>query len=171
MRAVRRIMLQRKTASFLQIAEQQVDRTFDQAPKFVAEEVHQKRIRHRQRDFYSVLFGNLDRAVRSGVHAQHLQAKARRGADVEALAGRVNEARSTLAALQAMRQGKFVTAYGIALLHAGLGQADEAFAWLEEAMAERSNWLLWLRFDPRWRGFRADRRFVELVRRINFAAV
>jgi hypothetical protein len=40
--------------------------------------------------------------------------------------------------------------------------------WLDKAFAERSNWLVWLRLDPRFNGLRSDSRFVELLGRMNF---
>jgi hypothetical protein len=61
-----------------------------------------------------------------------------------------------------------VTSYGIALIHAGLGQNDAAFASLNNAFDERSNWLVWLRLDPRWNGLRADPRFTQLLSRMRF---
>ena len=45
----------------------------------------------------------------------------------------------------------------VALVHAGLGQRDSAFAWLNKAFDEWSHWLVWLRLDPRWKGLRSDR--------------
>jgi hypothetical protein len=49
-----------------------------------------------------------------------------------------------------------------------LGEADTAFAWLERAFDERSNWLVWLRLDPRWRPLHADPRFAERVARLRY---
>jgi len=48
----------------------------------------------------------------------------------------------------------------------GLGDHDRAFAHLEEAYAERSNWLLMLRSDPILDQLRPDPRFEDLVRRV-----
>jgi hypothetical protein len=42
-----------------------------------------------------------------------------------------------------------VTSCGVALVHAWLGRIDAAFAWLNKAFDEKSNWLVWLRLDPR----------------------
>jgi hypothetical protein len=70
--------------------------------------------------------------------------------------------------LEKLAERKFVTSYGLALVHAGLGETDAAFACLDRAFAERSHWLVWLRLDPRWKGLRSDRRFAELIRRIGF---
>jgi tetratricopeptide (TPR) repeat protein len=82
--------------------------------------------------------------------------------------GRTAEAQNILAELQRLAGTKFVTSYGVALVHAGLGQKDSAFAWLNKAFEERSHWLVWLRLDPRWKGLRSDPRFAELVGRVGF---
>ena len=63
---------------------------------------------------------------------------------------------------------RFVTAYGMALVYVGLGEKDDAFAWLHKAFDERSHWLVWLRLDPRWDSLRDDPRFDALVRRMNY---
>jgi len=82
--------------------------------------------------------------------------------------GRADEARAVLGELERMSAKRFVTAYGMALVHAGLGDKEQAFAWLEKAFAERSHWLLWLRLDPRWKTLRSDPRFTELVERLKY---
>jgi DNA-binding winged helix-turn-helix (wHTH) protein/Flp pilus assembly protein TadD len=87
---------------------------------------------------------------------------------VAGISGRTDEAQSILVKLQRLASKKFVTSYGVALVHAGLGQRDSAFAWLNKAFDERSHWLVWLRLDPRWNGLRSDPRFAELVSRVGF---
>ena len=87
---------------------------------------------------------------------------------VAGVAGRTDEAQDTLVELRRLAGKKFVTSYGVALVHAGLGQRDSAFAWLNKAFDERSHWLVWLRLDPRWKGLRSDPRFAELVSRVGF---
>ena len=87
---------------------------------------------------------------------------------VAGISGRTDEAQSILVKLQRLASKKFVTSYGVALVHAGLGQRDSAFAWLNKAFDERSHWLVWLRLDPRWNGLRSDPRFAELVNRVGF---
>ena len=72
--------------------------------------------------------------------------------------------------MEALPRHRFVTSYGVALVHAGLGQKDEAFAWLDRAFEERSHWLVWLRLDPRWKSLREDARFGTLVRKMGFPA-
>jgi DNA-binding winged helix-turn-helix (wHTH) protein len=87
---------------------------------------------------------------------------------VEAIAGRTAQARATLKNLDMLSKRKFVTSYGLALVHASLGDTDEAFACLERAFAERSHWLIWLRLDPRWKTIRLDPRFDECMSRVGY---
>jgi tetratricopeptide (TPR) repeat protein len=84
----------------------------------------------------------------------------------QAAAGQTAAAHRTLAELRQLASRKFVTSYGIALAHAGLGEAEAAFSWLSRALDERSHWLVWMRLDPRWRNLRTDPRFSELIARL-----
>jgi hypothetical protein len=43
---------------------------------------------------------------------------------------------------------------------------DQAFAWLNKAVAGRSHWLVWLNRDPRWDRLRPDPRFDDLKKRV-----
>jgi DNA-binding winged helix-turn-helix (wHTH) protein/TolB-like protein/Flp pilus assembly protein TadD len=87
---------------------------------------------------------------------------------VAGVSGRGAQARAALAELQELSGKRFVTSYGVALVHAGLGDNDAAYAALEKAFEERSNWLVWLRLDPRWNALRADARFDALQSRMRF---
>ena len=87
-----------------------------------------------------------------------------------AMAGMTSEAQAVLREMDALSRQRFVTSYGVALVHAGLGQTEEAFRWLDRAFDERSHWLVWLRLDPRWKSLRKDPRFATLVARINYPA-
>jgi hypothetical protein len=55
-----------------------------------------------------------------------------------------------------------------AMVHAGLGENDRAFAWLERALADRSPGLLYLKFFHYWDPIRDDPRFAELISRISY---
>ena len=82
--------------------------------------------------------------------------------------GRAGEARAVAEEMDDLSKRRFVTAYGTALVYAGLGEKEQALAWLEKAFAERSHWLVWLRLDPRWKRLRGDPRFAALVERMNY---
>ena len=73
-----------------------------------------------------------------------------------------------LAELKAQSKGRYVAPYWIAVIHAGLDEKDEAFAWLEKAYQERSSWLLWIKTDPQVDSLRSDSRFIDLMRRVGF---
>jgi TolB-like protein/Flp pilus assembly protein TadD len=82
--------------------------------------------------------------------------------------GRASAARRILGSLDDLSRQRYVTEYGVALVHAGLGDHDAAFDWLDRAVAARSHWLVWLNLDPRWNSLRDDRRFALLLNRIVF---
>ena len=80
--------------------------------------------------------------------------------------GRRDEARAVLARLDSASQIGYVSAYAFALVHASIGEADQAFASLARGRAERTNWMVWLNRDARWAPIRADPRFAALTRAI-----
>jgi len=61
---------------------------------------------------------------------------------------------------------RYVSPYSIALVHAGLGDRDQALAWLDKAYAERSDYMAYLKLEPMLDSLRSDRRFVALVERV-----
>jgi tetratricopeptide (TPR) repeat protein len=52
---------------------------------------------------------------------------------------RADEARAVRDEMERLSGRRFVTAYGMALVHAGLGEKEQAFTWLDKAFAERSH--------------------------------
>jgi serine/threonine protein kinase/tetratricopeptide (TPR) repeat protein len=83
-----------------------------------------------------------------------------------ARAGRMNEARSTLEAVQALAQKEFVSPYGIASYYAVTGENARALDWLEKAYSERDGTLVWLKVHPRLDGVRGEPRFRDLLARL-----
>jgi hypothetical protein len=53
--------------------------------------------------------------------------------------------------LEDIARNRFVTSYGYALIYAGLSEKEQALLWLRKAVEERSDWLVWIRVDPRQR--------------------
>jgi serine/threonine-protein kinase len=83
-------------------------------------------------------------------------------------AGRQDEARKLLNDLKDESKTRYVAAYYIAIIYAGLGEKDQAFAWFEKAYQDRSWWLVWLKVDPLVDSLRSDERFNALIHRIGF---
>jgi len=84
--------------------------------------------------------------------------------------GEVTEARRLLAQLLEQERQGYVSAYDIAVVYAGLGEADTAFEWIGKAIAERSTFVVHLAWDARLVPLRTDRRFGELVERLGIPA-
>jgi Flp pilus assembly protein TadD len=87
-------------------------------------------------------------------------------AHLEAAAGNEKEARRILAGLTEARSTRVVSAWGIAVLHASLGDVDAAFRWLDAAVEERASGLILLRVHPRLDPIRKDPRYLPLVRQL-----
>ena len=83
-----------------------------------------------------------------------------------AASGNREAAQKIIAELQEQSKSKYVSAFEIAAIHVGLGEKDQAFAWLEKAYEERSSELVTLTTDPRFDNLRSDPRFTDLARRM-----
>jgi serine/threonine-protein kinase len=86
-----------------------------------------------------------------------------------AASGRRSEAQKILEELKELSKQRYVSAYNMAVIHAGLGQKDQAFAWLEKAYEEHSSWMWVIKVEPRLDNLRPDPRFAALVRRVGLA--
>ncbi|MEP6818734.1 MAG: protein kinase [bacterium] len=83
-----------------------------------------------------------------------------------AVAGKRDEALKVLAELQRASEQRYVSPYFIALVHLGLGEDDQAFAWLQKAYEERQSYLILMKVEPVFDKVRSDPRFKDLVGRI-----
>jgi len=83
-----------------------------------------------------------------------------------ARAGRNTEAHQVLDELTRSSHGPRASWTDIAIIRAGLGQSDQAFASLEKAYAHREWRLVRMRVEPMFDPVRADPRFGNLLRRI-----
>lgn len=82
-----------------------------------------------------------------------------------AVAGNTSEARKILNELSELRTRRYVASSTVAAIHAGLGEKDEAFKWLEKAYEERDVWLMNLKVDPVFSNIKSDARFQDLLTR------
>jgi TolB-like protein/Tfp pilus assembly protein PilF len=87
-----------------------------------------------------------------------------------ALAGMRDDAHAILKQLLTASTQKHVSPYDIAMIHVGLGEADEAFTCLESAYEQRSLWLGYLKVEPQLDVLRSDARFRSLLDRLGLAA-
>jgi TolB-like protein/DNA-binding winged helix-turn-helix (wHTH) protein/Tfp pilus assembly protein PilF len=84
-------------------------------------------------------------------------------------AGRRSDALQLLAELKRRREAGYVPAGAFVNAYLGLGENDQAFAWLEQAYKEQSNILQFLKVHPFFDAIRGDPRFADLVRRVGLA--
>jgi len=80
----------------------------------------------------------------------------------------VEQAREVLNTLEGMSRVRYVPPYAIALVHAGLGERDAVFEWLDKAYPARDVHLIFLPVDPKWDAYRPDPRFEALLTRCGF---
>ncbi|MGB9071982.1 MAG: protein kinase [Terriglobales bacterium] len=83
-----------------------------------------------------------------------------------ALSGRKSDAEQILQALLEQTKQSYVSPFDIALIYSALGKKDTAFEWMTKAVAERSTWLVYSKWEPRLDPLRSDPRFQDLLRRI-----
>jgi serine/threonine-protein kinase len=85
---------------------------------------------------------------------------------VYARAGDHRAAREVLAEARRASERHYISPHAIAIIHAALGEKDEAFRWLERALSERDEEMTLIRVDPRLDSLRSDVRFASLVERV-----
>ena len=84
------------------------------------------------------------------------------------MAGMKREAQGVLNQLNELtRQNRYVSSFSRATIYIGLGDADLAFKWLEQAYRERLWYMTLLAVDPLLDRLRGDPRFTDLLRRMN----
>ena len=84
-----------------------------------------------------------------------------------ALSGNRAEAQKILDHLKEVSAHRWVAPYNVAVIYAGLGHKDQAFALLDQAYKDRSYYLpTYLATDARMDSLRSDARFAELRKRV-----
>ena len=80
--------------------------------------------------------------------------------------GRAADASKVIADLQEQSKQGYVAPTDFAKVYLGLGDKEQAFAWLEKGYQQHDFWLTFLKGDPMFDSLRSDPRFQNLVRRI-----
>ena len=82
---------------------------------------------------------------------------------IYALSGKESKARQVLGKLDELSSEKYVSPFLLALVHAGLGENDKAFEWLEKACEKRDHWVETLKVQPVLDSLRGDERYSRLL--------
>jgi TolB-like protein/DNA-binding winged helix-turn-helix (wHTH) protein/Tfp pilus assembly protein PilF len=82
------------------------------------------------------------------------------------MAGKQREAHRVLNELFELQKRRYVPPMTFIYLYIGLGDKDQAFAWLEKSYEERSNHLAFFKVSPTVDRLRSDPRFAQLLQRI-----
>lgn len=80
--------------------------------------------------------------------------------------GNRDEATRLLRELEEISARRHVSAYWMSVVHAGLGNHDAAFEWLERAFEQRDVWLVWMKMEPRFDPLHSDSRFHRALQRL-----
>jgi eukaryotic-like serine/threonine-protein kinase len=84
-----------------------------------------------------------------------------------ALSGKKAEAQKVLVHLKGLSAHSYVAPFDFAVIYAGLGEQDQAIAWLNRAYVDRSYYMaVYLTTDARLDSLRSDARFADLLRRV-----
>ena len=86
--------------------------------------------------------------------------------NVYGASGQMEESKGILDTMLSLAGSIYVTPYGLALVYAGRHEFDSAFKYLDMALVDRSNWLVWLKLDPRWQAISRDTRYHEMLEKI-----
>jgi len=78
----------------------------------------------------------------------------------------LEEARAIMERLEKEAEQRYVRGEIIAMGYAALAEFDQAFAWLDRGLEERSAGLIYLHLDPGYEPLREDPRFAELVGKV-----
>ena len=80
-------------------------------------------------------------------------------------AGRLQDARASLRTLLDLKNAnaRYISSYAIALVYTGLGDRDQAFAWLRRARLERAWGMAFLNVEAHFDPIRADPRFAAIA--------
>jgi eukaryotic-like serine/threonine-protein kinase len=82
--------------------------------------------------------------------------------------GRAADASKVLADLQTQSKSVYIAPSNFVKVYIGLGDKEQAFAWLEKGYQQHDFWLTFITHEPVYDSLRSDPRFQELVRRIGF---
>jgi TolB-like protein len=87
---------------------------------------------------------------------------------VYAVSARQEKARNVLNRMLDLRARRYMDAYSIGEVYAGLGEKEKAFEWLTKAYEEHSGQMWLIKIDPWINNLRSDPRYKELLKKMGF---
>ena len=87
-------------------------------------------------------------------------------AESDAGLGRRADATRLLAEMVKASKSRYIGPDGVAAVYVRLGDANDAFTWLDSAVVARSAYVLSLKADRKWDPIRSDPRFAALLQKI-----
>lgn len=121
-------------------------------------------VAYEQKGRMPAAISELEKGVRLGECNQSLGELGR----AYAVVGKRREAQQLAGRLIGEWKRSHVGAYDIAIIETGLGEKDQAIAWLESAYQDRTFFMDNLKVEPELDTLRSDPRFKDLLRRMNF---
>jgi tetratricopeptide (TPR) repeat protein len=120
---------------------------------------------YREKKMYPEAIAALQRCVSKSRRNSTLLASM---ADIYGLAGRKGEAIKLIDELKQRARRRYVSGFLLAEAYGGLGEKDQALAWLERAYEDRDQWMVYIASYPGLDPLRSEPRFQALLRRMNF---
>jgi serine/threonine-protein kinase len=111
-------------------------------------------------------YGDSLESFRRALQVDHVPILSAMLAHTHAIAGNHAEANRLLTALRKEETRQYISPYDIAVIHAGLGDDDAALDALDEAIEDRSAWMVFLNVDPRLDGLRDEPRFRAIAAKL-----
>jgi serine/threonine-protein kinase len=113
-------------------------------------------------------FHNAIAAAESAIRLQNVQSNHLLLAHVLARAGEQVRAERLLAQVESTHNGRYLCPYEVGTAYVSLHRKEEAFKWLQKAMQDRVDCMIWLRTEPWMDSLLHDERYRQLVRQIGF---
>jgi DNA-binding winged helix-turn-helix (wHTH) protein/tetratricopeptide (TPR) repeat protein len=111
--------------------------------------------------------GKVDLALDSLINAERLSGGNSKPVSLRAYVlartGQTDQARDLLETLESVARARYVPPAAFALIHAGFGDREAVFEWLDKATAVRDVHLIFLPVDPKWDEYRSDSRFDSVL--------
>src|SRR6266487_2591265 len=134
----------------------ELDRNYPETAEF-------RGLAYEQKGMYQEAIAELKTAINLSGGSPHMKAEL---GHAYAIAGETTQALGILDELKRGSTETHISSYDIAVIYIGLGRKEQALEAFEDAYQERSEWLRYVKVDPRLDPLRGDPRFEKLANEI-----